>query len=73
MAEDPIDRDPARDRPGGAKAAEYRRRAQVHEQEAITTPNTQLRELQLRLARSYLALAENEEWLSGHMPPDRLA
>jgi hypothetical protein len=49
----------------GAKADAYRRKAQVHAREAALSQNPEMRELQLRLVQSYLALAENEEWLEG--------
>jgi len=53
----------------GAKAEEYRRRAQAHAREAALSHSPEMRELQLRLVQSYLALAENEEWLEGKLPP----
>jgi hypothetical protein len=68
MAEKPITAGPNKDG-AGEKAAEYRRKAQAHTREATLAPSPEMRELQLRLAKSYEALAENEEWLEGRTTP----
>ncbi len=54
---------------GESKAAHYRRLAEAHEREAAMCLSKEVREIQLRLAHSYLALAENEEWLDGKTAP----
>ncbi len=59
---------PAREPSGAVKAAEYRRLASEHEREAARCQTADARDLQLRLARAYRALAENEEWLDGKLP-----
>jgi hypothetical protein len=70
MADKPMEEGPTEDRAGAARAAEYRRLAQVHEREAAQSHIAEVRTVQMRLAQSYLALAENEEWLEGQTAPD---
>jgi hypothetical protein len=51
-----------------SRAAEYRRRALRYEREATKCATRQAREELEEIARSYRALAENEEWLEGCTP-----
>jgi hypothetical protein len=51
-----------------SKARNYRALAEeCRRQAALATEEPLFREMQMRLARSYLALAESEDWLDGRM------
>jgi len=53
----------------GSKAKRYRRMAQVHERTAAQSQSVEAREMELRLAQAYRALADNEDWLDGKTEP----
>jgi hypothetical protein len=48
-----------------SKAEEYRARAAEHAKLAEVCPSDEVREIRIRLVASFLALADNEDWLSG--------
>jgi hypothetical protein len=52
-----------------SKADEYRARAAEHAKLAETCHSEEVREIRIRLAASFLALADNEEWLDGARAP----
>ena len=57
---------------GPSKARSYRAlAAECERQAALAFEEPQFRAMQLKLARSYAALAESEEWLNGIVEPSR--
>jgi hypothetical protein len=52
-----------------SQAEKFRARAAEHAELAETCPSEEVREIRLRLAASFLALADNEEWLNGARTP----
>jgi len=48
-----------------SKAEEFRALAAEHTKLAEVCPSDEVREIRIRLAASFLALADNEDWLNG--------